>query len=106
MSSKTTPFLGLLLPKFGTSLESGTAPDGITPAELTDKAMHALMAEVLPAMEKEVARLGKEQIAPQEIEKKRIEIAAEAEAEKLRREAQGQADATLAKYKAEDVLED
>ncbi len=51
--------------------------------------------------EQEIARLGKEQIAPQEIEKKRIEIAAEAEAEKQRREAQGVADATLAKYKAE-----
>ena len=51
--------------------------------------------------EQEIARLGKEQIAPQEIEKKRIEIAAEAEAEKQRREAQGIADATLAKYEAE-----
>jgi flotillin len=51
--------------------------------------------------EREVARLGKEQIAPQEIEKQRIEIAAEAEAEKRRREAQGEADAILCKYEAE-----
>lgn len=51
--------------------------------------------------EQEIARLGKEQLAPQEIEKQRIEIAAEAEAEKLRREARGEADAVLAKYKAE-----
>jgi flotillin len=51
--------------------------------------------------EQELARLAKEQIAPQEIEKRRIEIAAEAEAEKQRREAQGLADATLAKYQAE-----
>ena len=51
--------------------------------------------------EQELARLGKEQLAPQEIEKKRIEIAAEAEAEKRRREARGDADAILARYLAE-----
>ncbi len=51
--------------------------------------------------EQELARLAKEELAPQEIEKKRIEIAAEAEAEKVRREARGQADATLMKYQAE-----
>ncbi|MGI9014702.1 MAG: flotillin family protein [Phycisphaerales bacterium] len=51
--------------------------------------------------EREIARLSKEQIAPQEIEKQRIEIAAEAEAEKKRREARGEADAILARYEAE-----
>ena len=51
--------------------------------------------------EQELARLGKEELAPQEIEKQRIEIAAEAEAEKRRREARGDADATLARYNAE-----
>ena len=51
--------------------------------------------------EQEIARLSKEQLAPQEIEKKRIEIAAAAEAEKRRLEAQGEADAELAKYIAE-----
>jgi flotillin len=51
--------------------------------------------------EQEMARLAKEQIAPQEIEKQRIEIAAEAEAEKRRREAKGEADAILARYTAE-----
>ncbi|MFI4916812.1 MAG: flotillin family protein [Phycisphaerales bacterium JB060] len=51
--------------------------------------------------QQELARLGKEELAPQEIEKERIEIAAEAAAEKRRREARGEADATLAKYKAE-----
>ncbi len=51
--------------------------------------------------EQELARLGKEQLAPQEIEKQRIEIAAEAEAEKQRREARGEADAILARYVAE-----
>ncbi len=49
----------------------------------------------------ELARLAKEQIAPQEIEKQRIEIAAEAQAEQTRRIAQGEADAELAKYMAE-----
>jgi flotillin len=56
---------------------------------------------LLAQREQELARLSKEQLASQEIEKKRIEIAAEAEAEKLRREAGGQADAILARYEAE-----
>lgn len=56
-----------------------------------------LMAE----RDQEAARLAKEQITPQEIEKRRVEIAAEAEAEKLRREATGQADAIKAKFEAE-----
>lgn len=51
--------------------------------------------------EQELARLSKEVLAPQEIEKEQIEIAAEAEAERLRREARGAADAELAKYMAE-----
>lgn len=51
--------------------------------------------------EQELARLAKEQLAPQEIEKKRVEIEAEAAAERERREARGEADATLAKYEAE-----
>ena len=51
--------------------------------------------------EQELARLAKEELAPQEIEKKRIEIAAAAEAEKRRIEAKGDADAILAKYLAE-----
>jgi len=51
--------------------------------------------------EQEIARLAKEKLAPQEIEKQRIEIAAEAEAERQRREARGEADAILAKYEAE-----
>lgn len=55
----------------------------------------------LAEREEEMARLGKEQLAPQEIEKKRIEIEAEAKAERERREARGEADAILAKYEAE-----
>ncbi len=64
-------------------------------------AAKALEAVLIAEREQELARLAKEQLAPQEIEKKRIEIAAEAEAEKLRREARGNADAILAKYIAE-----
>lgn len=56
---------------------------------------------LLAERDQELARLAKEEIAPQEIEKKRIEIAAEAEAEKKRREARGEADAIFAKYEAE-----
>ena len=58
--------------------------------------------EILKAeRERELARLAKEQLAPQEIEKKRVEVEAEAAAERSRREANGVADAMLAKYQAE-----
>ena len=62
---------------------------------------NAAEAVLRAAREQELARLAKEELAPQEIEKQRIEIAAEAEAEKLRREARGEADAILARYEAE-----
>ncbi|MFN7022075.1 MAG: flotillin family protein [Phycisphaerales bacterium] len=61
----------------------------------------ALEAILLAQREQELARLAKEELAPQEVEKKRIELAASAEAEKRRIEAQGEADAILAKYEAE-----
>jgi flotillin len=64
-------------------------------------AANALQAILVAQREQELARLAKDDLAPQEIEKKRIEIAAEAEAEKRRREAKGEADAILAKYEAE-----
>ena len=51
--------------------------------------------------EQELARLEKEQIAQQMIERKKIEIDAEAEAERIRRIANGEADGVLAKYNAE-----
>lgn len=51
--------------------------------------------------EQELARLEKEVLAKQMIERKQVEIDAEAEAERIRRIAQGEADATLAKYNAE-----
>ncbi|HIJ78687.1 MAG: SPFH domain-containing protein [Desulfobulbaceae bacterium] len=49
----------------------------------------------------EQERLNAEEVVRQEIDKRKIEIAAEAEAEKTRREAKGQADAILLKYQAE-----
>jgi flotillin len=52
----------------------------------------------------EQERLRAAEIAREEIDKQKVEIAAEATAEKLRREARGEADAILAKYKAEGTL--
>ncbi len=49
----------------------------------------------------EQERLNASQIVVAEINKTKVEIAAEAEAEKTRREAKGQADAVLMKYEAE-----
>ena len=49
----------------------------------------------------ETERLRAEEVVRQEIEKNKIEIAAEAEAEKVRREARGVADGILLKYQAE-----
>lgn len=64
-------------------------------------AANAATAILVAQREQEVARLGKDELAPQEIQKQKIEIAAAAEAEKLRIEARGNADAILAKYEAE-----
>lgn len=49
----------------------------------------------------EQERLRAEEVVRQEIEKNKIEIAAEAEAERIRREAKGMADGILLNYKAE-----
>jgi flotillin len=49
----------------------------------------------------ELERLRAEEIVRQEIEKNKVEIAAEAEAERIRREARGTADGVLLKYQAE-----
>ena len=51
--------------------------------------------------DREMARLNKDQIVPQEIERQRVSLAATAEADKRRIEAQGEADAVMAKYEAE-----
>lgn len=49
----------------------------------------------------EMERLTAEEVVKQEIAKKKMEIAAEADAERVRREAKGAADAILMKYEAE-----
>jgi flotillin len=49
----------------------------------------------------EQERLNAQEVVKQEIDKRKIEIAADAEAEKIRREAKGTADAILMKYEAE-----
>ena len=49
----------------------------------------------------ELERLNAQEVVRQEVDKRKIEIAAEAEAEKTRREARGVADAILLKYQAE-----
>ncbi len=64
---------------------------------LAEAARDVLVAE----KEQELARLEKEEIAKEMIERKRIEIDADAEAEKRRRIAKGDADAILARYLAE-----
>jgi flotillin len=59
-------------------------------------------AEIQRAQAKaELQRLTAAEVVPQQIEKQKITIAAEATAEKTRREAQGAADAILLKYEAE-----
>ncbi len=59
-------------------------------------------AEIQKAQYKaEQERLNAQEVVKEEIGKRKIEIAAEAEAEKTRREAKGQADAILMKYQAE-----
>lgn len=58
--------------------------------------------EILRAeKELEVAKLEKEQLAQQEVEKKKMETNAEAQAEQRRRIARGEADAVILKYQAE-----
>ena len=55
----------------------------------------------LAQYEAELQRLRAEQIVRQEVEKQKIEIAAEATAERTRREVRGEADGILMKYEAE-----
>jgi len=64
---------------------------------MANSARDVLIAE----KDRESARLEKEQIVKQQIERKMVEIEAEAEAERRRRIARGEADAILARYQAE-----
>ncbi len=56
---------------------------------------------MLAEKEEELARMEKEVIAKEMIERQQVEINADAEAERIRRVAKGQADGVLAKYLAE-----
>ena len=59
-------------------------------------------AEIQKAQYKaELERLNAQEVVRQEVDKRKVELAAEAEAEKTRREARGVADAILLKYQAE-----
>ena len=64
-------------------------------------AAEAQQAILVSERERELARLKKERLAQEEIEKTRVEIEADATAERARREAAGEADAILATYAAE-----
>src|SRR5690606_22328489 len=64
---------------------------------LANATRDVLMAE----KEQELARLEKTELAQQMIERKKVEVDAEAEAERVRRIAKGEADAVLARYLAE-----
>ena len=81
-------------------------------AELEVKRASALQQAEVAKYEAQVAiqqalykaeqeRLRAEEVVRQEIDKSKVEIAAEAEAERIRRHAQGEADGILAKYQAE-----
>jgi flotillin len=81
-------------------------------ADLAQRAASALQRGEVAKREAEVEiqkaqykaeqeRLNAAEVVVKEIDKRKIEIAAEAEAQKLRKIAQGEADAVLAKYKAE-----
>ncbi|MFK7959841.1 MAG: flotillin family protein [Phycisphaerales bacterium] len=87
------------------SIAESTAKLREVEAEATRRAevasAQAREAALRAEREEELARLSKVVLAPQEVEKQKIEIAAEAEAERTRREARGEADATLARYQAE-----
>jgi flotillin len=73
-----------------------------TATQKAEVAKREAMAEIQKAQYKsEQERLNAEEVVKQEIQKRMIEIAAEAEAEKIRREARGHADAILMKYEAE-----
>lgn len=70
--------------------------------KLGEVAVREAQVEIQKAQYKaETERLIAEEVARQEIEKKKVEIAAEASAENIRRVAKGEADAVLMKYEAE-----
>jgi flotillin len=79
----------------------GTAAEKVQSAKALEEAYVAERAAELQRAERHRATQTADIVVPQQIEKQRIEIAAEAEAERLRRVARGQADAIYAKLEAE-----
>lgn len=79
----------------------GTAAEKVQAAKALEEAYVAERAAELQRAERHRATQTADIVVPQQIEKQRIEIAAEAEAERLRRVARGQADAIYAKLEAE-----
>ncbi|MDZ4198156.1 MAG: SPFH domain-containing protein [Kiritimatiellia bacterium] len=70
--------------------------------QLAEVAKRNALVEIQKAQYRaEQERLIAEEVVQREIDKRKVEIAADAEAERLRREAHGAADATLLKYEAE-----
>ena len=70
--------------------------------QLAEVAKREAQVEIQKAQYRsETERLNAEEVVKREIEKRKIEINAEAEAERIRRESRGQADGILMKYEAE-----
>lgn len=87
--------------KEATANRIGTAAEKVQAARALEEAYAAEQIAEMARSERQRATQTADIIVPQQIEKQRIEIAAEAEAEKLRREARGLADAIYAKLEAE-----
>lgn len=83
------------------ALRKATAAEKIAAAKALEEAYTAEKEAELSRAQKEQATLEADIIVKQEIEKKRIELEAEAQAEQLRRIAKGEADAIYAKMEAE-----
>ncbi len=83
------------------ALRRATAAEKIAQAQALAEAYEAERDAELARAAREQATLQADVIVKMEIEKKRIELEAEAQAERIRREARGEADAIYAKMEAE-----
>lgn len=83
------------------ALRRATAAEKIAEAKALEESYSAQKEAEMARAAREQATLEADVIVKMEIEKKRIELEAEAKAEKIRREAQGEADAIYAKMEAE-----
>lgn len=83
------------------ALRRATASEKINEAKALQDAYSAQESAEIARAKREQATLEADVLVKQEIDKKRVEIAAEAQAEKIRREAKGEADAIFMKMEAE-----